>query len=58
MYRIGKEEIAELTKVIESKDLFKINGGVRESEHAEEKMRELFGCEHAIFLTSGHAALT
>ena len=58
MYRIGKEEIAELTKVIESGDLFKINGGVRESENAEAKLRELFDCNHAIFLTSGHAALT
>lgn len=58
MYRIGKEEIDELAKVIESKSLFKINDGLQESMHVEEKLRELFGCEHAIFMTSGHAALT
>ncbi len=58
MYRIGKEEISELAKVIESGDLFKINGGIRSSENAEARLRELFSCEHAIFLTSGYAALT
>lgn len=58
MYRIGKEEIAELTKLIESKDLFKINGGLRESEQVEAKLRKLFSSQHAIFLTSGYAALT
>ena len=58
MYRIGKEEIDELVKVIESKSLFKINDGLQESMHVEKKLRELFECQHAIFMTSGHAALT
>ena len=58
MYRIGQEEIAELSKVICSGDLFKINGGVQESKQVEEKLRNLFGCEYPIFMTSGHAALT
>lgn len=58
MYRIGQEEIAELSKVINSGDLFKINGGVQESKQVEEKLRNLFGCEYPIFMTSGHAALT
>ena len=58
MYRIGKEEIEELKKVIESRDLFKINGGLKESAKVEEKLRKLFGVEYPIFMTSGHAALT
>lgn len=58
MYRIGKEEIAELTKVIETRSMFKVNDGLKESETVEAKLREKFGTEHAIFLTSGQAALT
>jgi len=58
MYRIGQEEIAELSKVINSGDLFKINGGIQESKQVEEKLKNLFGCEYPIFMTSGHAALT
>lgn len=57
MFRIGKEEIDAVSRVIESKQLFKINNGLRETEHAEEEMREIFGVEHALFMTSGHAAL-
>lgn len=58
MYRIGKEEIAELTKVIESRNMFKINSGLKESEQVETKLKEKFGTEYPIFMTSGHAALT
>ena len=58
MYRIGKEEIAEITKVIESGDLFKINGGLQESAQVEKKLENIFGCKYPIFLSSGHAALT
>ncbi len=58
MYRIGKEEIDEITKVIESKQLFKINNGLKETENAEIELKEKFGCNHAILMTSGHAALT
>ena len=58
MYRIGKEEIAELTKVIEARDLFKINGGLKESNQVENKLAEIFNCKYPIFMTSGHAALT
>ncbi len=58
MYRIGKEEIAELTKVIETRSMFKVNSGLKESETVEAKLRDKFGVDHAIFLTSGQAALT
>ncbi len=58
MYKIGKEEIDAVAAVIETGNLFKINSGLRETEHAEEEMREKFGVDHAILMTSGHAALT
>jgi len=58
MYIVGKEELQELEKVLQAGDLFKINGGLQESKQVEQKIREKFGCEHVIFMTSGHAALT
>lgn len=58
MFRIGKEEIAELTRVIESRNLFKINSGLKESQQVEEKLKEKMGSKYPIFMTSGHAALT
>ncbi len=58
MYRIGQEEIAELTKVINARDLFKVNMGLQESKHVEEKLGKIFDCQYPIFMTSGHAALT
>lgn len=58
MYRIGIEEIEALKRVIESRDLFKINSGLRETFHCEQEMREKFVCEYAILMTSGAAALT
>ena len=35
MYRIGNEEIAELTKVIKARDLFKVNQGIKETAQVE-----------------------
>jgi len=58
MYRIGQEEIAELTRVIEARDLFKINNGLQETRQVEAALKALFGCEYPIFMTSGYAALT
>ena len=58
MYRIGQEEIDAVTRVIESKELFKINDGLQTTAHLEEEMKEVFGVDHAIMMTSGHAALT
>ncbi len=58
MYRIGQEEIAELTKVIETKSMFKINNGLKESQQVETKLKSIMGCEYSIFMTSGQAALT
>ena len=58
MYRIGKEEIEAVKKVIESKQLFKVNNGpLQESVNAERELREMMGTDYAIIMTSGHAAL-
>ena len=40
MYRIGKEEIEAVTRVITSEELFKINEANKETIHAEEEMCE------------------
>ena len=58
MYRIGKEEIEAVAKVIETKDFFKINDSLQEAAHAEEDLKKLFNVKHSIMMTSGHAALT
>lgn len=58
MYRIGQEEITELSKVIGARDLFKVNQGLKESEQVEAKLKKIFETDFPIFMTSGHAALT
>ena len=58
MYRIGQEEIDAITRVINSRDLFKINGGAQECMHFEEELKEKFGVKYALLMTSGSAALT
>ena len=58
MYRIGNEEIEAVRRVIESKELFKVNRGtLQETQNAEKELCELMGSEHALVMTSGHAAL-
>ncbi len=59
MYRIGKEEIDAVARVIESKELFKVNGGnLKETENFEKELREKLDIKHAVAMTSGMAALT
>ena len=57
MFRIGKEEIDAVARVIESKQLFKCNDALKETEKCERDMRELFGLDHTVLMTSGYAAL-
>ena len=57
MYRIGKEEIDAVTRVIASGQLFKINDGTQEVRHFEDELCEKFGASRAICMTSGKAAL-
>lgn len=58
MFRYGKEEIDAAARVLESKNLFKINSGLQEAQHFEEEFKEKLGTKHAILMTSGHAALS
>lgn len=58
MYRIGKEEVEELQKAIETKSLFKINDKLMETLNAEKELCSIVGAKHTILMTSGHAALT
>ena len=57
MFRIGKEEIDAVARVIESKQLFKCNDALKETENCEKDMRERFHLDHAVLMTSGYAAL-
>lgn len=58
MYRIGKEEIEAVKRVIESKELFKVNNGeLQETMNAEKELQEKLDVKHALVMTSGHAAL-
>lgn len=57
MYRIGKEEIEAVTRVIESKKLFKTGSLLKETERTEEDLRRIFNVNYSLLMTSGHAAL-
>ena len=58
MYRIGQEEKDAVARVIDSKELFKVNGGPQETYHFEEELKAYFGTPNTILMTSGQAALT
>lgn len=59
MYRIGIEEIEAVKRVIESKELFKVNiGKLQETQNAEKELCEKLGAEYSLIMTSGHAALS
>lgn len=57
MYRMGKEEIDAVARVINSKELFRINDKAREVDHFEEEFAQKIGTEYSLCLTSGTAAL-
>ncbi len=59
MYRMGQEEKDAVARVIDSKELFKVNGGpLRETENCEKEIREMFNVKRAVLMTSGTASLT
>ena len=59
MFRMGKEEIDAVARVISSGYLFKVNDGpYQETANCEKEMRELFKVDRALLMTSGQAALT
>ncbi len=55
MYRIGKEEIDAVAKVITSGNLFKTTGP--EASDCEHMIQNMFHIKHTILMTSGKAAL-
>ena len=57
MYRIGKEEIEAVARVMYAKDFFKFNSTYHEAICAEEDMRRIFDTKYPLLMTSGHAAL-
>jgi len=57
MFRMGKEEIDAVARVINSKQLFRINDYAREVDHFEEELSAKMGVEYSLCLTSGTAAL-
>ena len=58
MYRIGQNEIDAVARVIQSKELFKINNGdLQETANFEKEMREKLKIDHAVLMTSGMASL-
>ena len=58
MYRIGNEEVEAVRRVIESRQLFKVNNGdLQETMNAEKELCEKLGSKHALVMTSGHAAI-
>jgi dTDP-4-amino-4,6-dideoxygalactose transaminase len=58
MYRIGKDEIDAVARVIESRELFKVNGGkLQETANFEAEFKQKMQCDYAILMTSGKAAL-
>ena len=59
MFRMGQEEKDAVARVIDSKQLFKVNGGpLQECANFEKEMREKYQIKHALLMTSGTAALT
>src|SRR5450830_541087 len=60
MYRIGEEEIQELRKVFESKNLFRVGdpkaGHLQEVERFEREWAEKIGTKYALFLSGGGTA--
>jgi len=58
MYEIGQEEVDAVSSVIRSGQLFRYRGGEGgQADICERKMAALFGCEHALVVTSGTGAL-
>ena len=56
---MGQEEKDAVARVIDSKELFKVNNGpLKETENCEREIREMFKVKRAVLMTSGTASLT
>lgn len=59
MYEMGQEEIDAVTKVLESKQMFRYRGGEGgQVNQVEEMINSYTGCKYSVVMTSGTAALT
>lgn len=57
MFRMGKEEVEAVERVIATKELFRVNNGLKEAEKFEEAWAKTIGTDYAILLSSGTGAL-
>ena len=57
MYRMGKEEIEAISRVIESKYLFRLGGPLNEVEAFERELAAKVGSKHALCVNGGTTAL-
>jgi dTDP-4-amino-4,6-dideoxygalactose transaminase len=57
MYRIGKEEIDAVARVIEGGQLFRINDTQKEAEKFEKELAEKFGTGYALALSGGTCSI-
>ena len=58
MYRIGQEEKDAVARVIDSRELFKVNNGnLQETKNFEIELGKKFNTQYPLLMTSGHAAL-
>ena len=57
MFRIGQEEIDAFTRVIKSKELFRIGSKNQEVDNFEKELAEKVSVDYALFLTGGTPAI-
>lgn len=57
MFRMGNEEVEAVGRVIATKELFRVNNGLKEAEKFEENWAKTIGTDYAILLSSGTGAL-
>ncbi len=57
MFRIGQEEIDAVARVINSKQLFRVNKGNQEADNFEKELREKIGVDYALLMSGGTGAL-
>ncbi|MBQ3225477.1 MAG: DegT/DnrJ/EryC1/StrS family aminotransferase [Clostridia bacterium] len=57
MFRMGQEEIDAVARVIESKELFRVNTALKEAEKFDKEFSEVIGTEYSILVSSGTGAL-
>ena len=57
MFRMGNEEVEAVARVIASKELFRVNEGLKETDRFEEEWAEKIGCDFSILMSSGTGAL-